>query len=691
MSGIASSGLTSAAGVVLLFCVCAIASARGDDVRVVLSDAPVLLEIGDVSGDSIRVFINHADYTALASIARPGQLQIDTSFAPLPAGEHTIKVYRVNAFGEWLEWQSTSIRVRGSGGFDSAEFLPRLSLENEGRTDYEAHGDAFEPDPATYQDLNAQVGFSASLRRDEFSMQTQLNAFGASRRERNLRFAELGKEAPKLDLADYNVTLNYKRAQLQLGHVTYGDHPLLMQSVGNRGIGLRAQVTRRIDFTLSRQNGSRVVGYHHLLGEMDTEHSITGSTIGIEAVPDRPGLLRAELSWMEASVRNENDFGIGTVQDAEESRGVGATLTGQLWEDRLRLSLAWARSDYTNPEDPLLSQGFGLVPVVNEENEARRASVSLDVIRNLPLTERLPFSLSLTATHDEADPLYRSLAAFAQADNQQNRYGFNAILGVVNINMNFNRSEDNLDDIPSILKTRTVGQDLSVNLPLPELFRDEQGQAGLWIPSLNYSNTRVHQFAANNPDASVSGFDGGSHLPNQLSRSQSVGLSWSFNRVQFGWNLSRSRQDNRQLGRENADFENRTNGINVSWNVSAGLNLNMSLARTRIDNQEQHLKQYSDSGNLSLDWRFLEHWNWNLNVASNRGHDNADVAENRAKNLDARLSRNVFMKLPLLGETSGNLFVSYSRTDDTSVNRAFDFRSRGDSWAVNTGISLDIF
>lgn len=656
----------------------------------VQTDSP--LDIRFDSGDlphegNLRILLGQTDVTPLGKFIAPGLLRLDLGALRLPSGEQELILYRVQSQEQWNELVRFPVKVLTAAGFETSEVTKRLAVTTKGQWDEGHHGDAAAPARATYQDLAVQAGVSTRHTRKDREIRTHANVVSSSVRGEALRFYELGEDAYKTDLADYLVEFESDRTHLAVGHISYGNNSLLLNNVSNRGLWLRHQLGDRADISVNRMNGSRVVGFNNLLGLSSSDHSISAATVGYEALRERPGGLRVELMYLDATVQNMVGFNFGQVPDAEKNSGWGLTVIGTTADGRWRANTSFARSTYTNPDDPLLSLGQTLVAVQATTNNARHLDVAYNLVQNKMLGEQ-PLTVSLQVTHDRTDPLYKAVGAYAQADFQQNQIHLNSQLGPITARLLHSRGEDNLDDIPTILKTRTERSGFNASLPFASLLSDPS-QPNLWLPNVSYSYDYVHQYAANIPDPVNSGFNSASHLPDQVNRVHGLNLNWSIASWSLAYRFSASEQDNRQLGREGADFRNYGNDISLGAYLGK-LSANVSLGRQRNVNEEQDLTNYTDNGSFSFNYRISNRWSLSSSYSQTRGHDQLGSSESRGET--ANLQAAGGFDLPLgARKVPAQLGFSYSWQDSDNVNSLFNFQSAARYWTFNSTLTFRFY
>ena len=365
----------------------------------------------------LAVLLGETDLTPLFT-ATPERLIYESATLGLPAGESELTVYLVTPDDRWSELARIPIRVRTRGGFEKASIDPRLDLGNEGQV-AEGHApDESRPPRDTYQDMTAFTGFTTVHARGGWTVQTQLNATGVSHREKALRFAEKGDEAPRFDLSDYRVDLEKGIVRASLGHASFGGNRHLVNGFGSRGATLSLRLGSRADLTTAWLHGTTIVGWNHFVGFDRRQHRMAAATLGLEAFPSMPGALRVEATTLRGSVLPLPGFNQGVVNDAEESSGWALRLVGATPGQRGRVEAGYSRNRFDNPPDPFLSQGADLVEVEPTTRGARYLETSYAAVPAWSITPSVSARLTATYRHERVEPLYRTVAAFVQADQR---------------------------------------------------------------------------------------------------------------------------------------------------------------------------------------------------------------------------------------------------------------------------------
>ncbi|MBL8323426.1 MAG: hypothetical protein JNJ89_00555 [Rubrivivax sp.] len=673
-----------------------------------------------------RLFIGTRDVTALARLAAPGSIELASAAGPWPPGESALVVHGADG----SELARLPLQVRTAAGFERSETTPRLDLGSEGRTT-DRRSDGQPTSPRTGRAAGTLgAGLAWKAQRDGLALEAAANLAGHSQRERALRFATLGAQAPKADLADYRLALGWRGHGAEIGHVTGGTHPLLLQGFASRGLGLKGRLGERADVAVHALRGSAIVGYDELGGLDDAEHRVLALTFGTELVAGRPGALRAELSVLDAAVRSEAGFNIGSVPDAERSRGVGLRIAAASEGGRLAGELALARSRFTNPFDPALAQGGELQPVQPEQRHAVSASLRWAALQQWPLGDtsagRL-LDLSFDLRHDHAQPLYRSLGASVVPDQQATRAGMQLALSGATLQLGAATRVDNLARIATLLRTRTDEATSALTLPLatwllpappsapaapkaataetsttnPDATTTTDAAAAAepaapaggpgfnpW-PTLSLNGKWVHQRAVNAPAEVDSGI-AATHRPDQLTREQQLNLSWTLGAHSLGYGVSRSTVDNRQVGRERADFHRLAHQASLNLALGEAWRAALAVARTRQASIDTGLVNHTLGGSLQLDWAVNERWAVSASVKHDLADDSRELARQASDGAQLQFTHRFGMPgitKPLPGQAFLRLGYEAQRQRDSVAESALRYKA---AW-VDLGLSFSFF
>lgn len=624
-------------------------------------------------------FINNTDVTELVSAMGEGRFRYNSTLVPLPSGEIELVVYS-GLQGNWQQIHSEPMNVLTPKGFERANLAVSGSVSVDSQWDADATGDIAPPEEEQFHNGNLQLAFASEHERGNFNLETGANVVGVSKQENALRYGEDGERAPKVDLSDYIVSAKKGRLKLALGHITYGNNPLLLNGLSNRGVNGGYKIMPWLDIGFTQQSGSALAGWDNFLGVANSKHRISAGSIGVELPTSMPGRLRIEYTWVNGQTESKSDFGAGQVTDVEKQSGWGITLDTGWFDERLTATVAWAKSRFSNPlDEALLSNEFGETPVeVRETSDtAWQFQVAYELLRDS--SPERPFSATLSWQKQRADAQYRALAAFPSADNLSEQFRARGRLYAANWQLQHGTSEDNVDNIANLLKTRTRDNQASVELDLKQLFTTSHAA----LPKANVRLQQMHQYALNKPNSDDSDFNGDSHLPDQMNDLLDLSLDWSLGNFSLGYAWSQSKQDNRQPGREEADFDRLNHALNGSANLFDSVSLNLSIGRAKNLDKEQQTEFYNRNGSLTVVWQMGSDWSLDTGYSLNRDFTSLGSSESQSTAVHLGLSQNW-----TLGGISGQWNLRYAEQRNRSLDTTFDFDSRAENWAITSGLSI---
>lgn len=621
----------------------------------------------------LAVLVGTLDLTDL--FERRGQTLVyrpDT--LPLPSGENELAVFLVTPEGEWREAARFPLRVLTARGFERATFSPQIDLQGTGMVH-----ERFEPQGAgtpQQDDASMNLVLNGTLARSGWQFTGRVHTLGVSDRERALRYGQEGDDAPLVDLSDYSFRLDRaedQRTYFELGHVSHRQHRHLMPGFASRGVILGAPLGAAGAARFAALSGSSIVGWNNFTGLAQSDHRILAAGVGWQLVPTRPGTVVVDLDYLDGSLLPRNSFNAGSITDAETSQSWGLRISGATPSGRLRFDTGYARSRFHNPFDPTLAFDLDLVAVREEERDARYLDVTWDVVQ-ARFIGRHATSLSLALRHERVDPQYRTVAAAVQSDIDQNVLELNGLFGPMHFQLAHARAEDNLDDLPSVLTTKTRRSNAGMGVALSNLFASPSRFTS-WLPMLSYNFDRVHQFGVGIPINS--GFSA-SHVPDQVSDRHGIGLSWQGASWRLSYRADYSEQDNRQPGREHADFEHRVHALSLSLALSQALDVNFEVSRDRSYSFESARIDRNRNYSFGLAWNIVRSLYFTGTVALTESFDEPRTSSSDSTNLDLNLSYRVQWRSTTGRALLGQLFLRYSDLDLSTRNRLFglDFDSR---------------
>jgi hypothetical protein len=681
----------------------------------VAPDAPIELRLNRplaISEGRLAVLLGQTDLTALFK-ATENALRYSPPALPLPLGDIEVTVYLVSPRDEWKLLARFPLRVAAKAsapatqnappaekpkqlGFDKFIIAPTLTLGVKSQVAETHFPAASRPLRPTFADAIVRAGLRTQMTREGFNLQSQFDLAGSSFQREALRFGVLGKQAPHVDLSSYTIQLQTGRSQqsrLLSGNATFGTHRHLVNNYESRGVTLLLPLGARSTLALAALNGTRIVGFDNFFGLEERRHQVQSATWGFEFLPKRPGGLRLETSYLNGSLLPRNHFNQNTVTDTERSRGWGLRLLASDAAQRWQLEGGFARSRFTNPSDPLLNQSFSVVPVQATTRNARYLDASYQLLRELAVSKTRKANLTLSLRHERVDPLFRGIGAGTQADLLQNQVDLIGSLGEVSINASFGGFNNNLDELPALLKTLTRRRAFNLNTPLAPLLKLPEKQS-VWWPRIAFSYDRTHQFAPTVPRNG--GFDGNdnnlSFIPNQVSLNQFFTADWQLPKWRFGYRLNRSFQDNRQIRREFADLQNLVNVFTLGLSPSTRLDVNFELHAESAENRETQRTDRTLRFNLNLNWRMTQKMTLTANFANTTLGDLARTASSRNTDFNLQWSRRwVFNEQSRFRKLQAQFFIIYANRYAHAHDTVFGLNNLRKTQTLNSGLNFTFF
>jgi len=197
---------------------------------------------------------------------------------PLPVGASAVKVFLVTPSNEWRELTQLTLRVKTTAPAEAGprqpgdqtqpsagapaptasarkyHFTPSLTLGMKSQMTERHFPESNRPQRSTFADLTLQASLKSEITNKWFGNQMQFDLAGSSFQKEALRFANLGENAPKIDLSSYLMQFQLKQvneAKFQVGHTTFGNNRHLIKSFGSRGITFSMPLGKRSDLSLA--------------------------------------------------------------------------------------------------------------------------------------------------------------------------------------------------------------------------------------------------------------------------------------------------------------------------------------------------------------------------------------------------------------------------------------------------------
>lgn len=639
------------------------------------------------SDGRLSIWIGSDDVTNICTIQND-HIVYPADIVSLPAGEHTIKVYFVQDDDTWDEMDEFPLKVRTIGGFEEVTATPGLTLTNKGQLTEQKDPEEPVSDRPTFQDITGQLNLKLLAEKNGWQVDAESQIMGVSFERDALRFRELEDDAPKIDLSRYQINARNRGTALTAGHLRHGQHRHLLNGFQSRGLMFNQSIDNYLDISVAGTYAGNVVGWNRFTGLTDPGHRIVSGTVGFEAIESSPGALRLEGTAVFGSQKPRNSFNQEAILDSETSRGAGLKILSSLWERRIRSEASLAMSSFLNPNDRDLNQGQELVPVLTENRLAWYGDISAQIIRNLNLLPRIRINLQTGYQFNRIDPLYETVGIFVQGDIEEHQFSAAASAGPINMNIQHQRSEDNLDNLPSILKTLSRQSNFQVQLPVRNLIGRDSNIPAWLMPNLGYSFNYLHQFGAGVPPEG--GFDE-SHVPDQINHVYQASAAWQNRAWSMSYRFQKTYQNNRQPGRERDDFIRSGHiaslrlkpftFLDLSTNFNYDLDENMAAQETEISRKLGFSLQLRPVNSLSLRGAYQPSRTFDRAETRLRTHTQISLEANW---------RFQFMK-NLTNPPGGSLYLRYSKQQNFIDDPFRELPDENMTWTLQSGVTLNLF
>ena len=513
----------------------------------------------------LALVVGGMDVTSVSERS-PSSIMYRPTVFPLPAGETELVLYRHRG-SRWDEIRRLSIRVAQAAGASHTTFSHSATVGNKGQVAEGRSAGMPAPDRRTFQDFVLNAGLSSQFENGGWTLATQSNYLGVSRRQEALGFAAHGNGAPLLDLADYSVGIRSLNATATFGNVTLGNSRHLLNNFAARGgtVGVSHGGT---SLMVGATSGSPQVGWTDLTGLDRPTDRVFGATLGQELDATHPGLLRVDVTLLDGSKQPRPSFTQAAVVDAERSAGGSMQLSAALPNQRARIATGYTRSRFENPShDPQLIGDTVLKRPRPTTRGARFVEASVVALQNLATPLGGPANVTLGFRDERVDPLFRSVAAAsAQADHQQDGADATISIGAISGQVSQNWSHDNLGRLQSVLTTRSSATTASVAVPLAAVAAPRAGRGALLLPMLAFTFKATRQAAEGTP---VNGAFRPTDLPDQFNTVGDATATWQAGAMRVALRANAATQDNRQETRQNADFDSGVFSVSVGRTLGA--------------------------------------------------------------------------------------------------------------------------
>ena len=638
----------------------------------------------DTKEGELVLLVDGVDVTALSSRTASSISYRPPEGLPDATGDVVVFARRGTRWTEIKRFVRSAVKAAGAPAFSATR---SASVGNKGQLAEGRSGGFPIPDRRRFQDFVFNAGVHTSKETPTWSLSTQSNYMGVSRREDALRFGVRGTRAPMLDLSDYVVALRKSNATLSLGHVSFGNSRHLASNVAARGATL-GWTDGATTLSVGALSGSPQVGWSDPIGLERPTNRMFAATIGREVLRSKPGVLRVDATVLDGSKLPIVGFTQGAIVDAEQSAGGTVQVSAASPSQRFRVVSGYTRSRFENPRrDAQLLDGTPAPRPTPTTRGAVFAEGNAAILQNAaPFGAHAPTSLTFGVRHERIDPLFRSIAAATAADRQESVADATMSVGAVILQASQNWNHDNVGRVASVLTTNGRATTTSVAIPIGSI-GDARHHAA-FFPTLTLAVNRVRQFADQVP---TNGSFRDQDLPNQVTLITDAAAMWQAGRVRLTVRANHSDQDNRQALREHADFAAGVTALSLGTALGArgdvGIDLGKEFQSSKERNETTRVRRYTLNGT------FRPLMNTGLLGAVSLVHTRPPVGSVTV-NTDARmeLSQNL-----LAGPSGprGQLFLRYGRTasflPDLTLLAIERERLRREQWTVSSGFNLRLF
>lgn len=656
--------------------------------KLILPDAAIAFNLNRRlrENEKIAVTIAETDVSGLF-VQAENQFNYDAKLLPLPVGNSTVTVYLIEPNGNWRELlrlpmsvQNPKIEETKSENSASADGLkpeiqetpkaaqPEQTANAESKTEETKTETPVETEKtrffkflptftismaaqpfqsnfpienrpekrATFNDFDFTGSIKTEGKIGVLKNESNFDFAGSSFKQKTLQFGALGEKALDVDLASYLMNFEVGKAKVSLGHTSFGSNRHLVSSFSSRGLSVNVPLNERFDLTGGILNGTSILGFGNFFGLSKIRHQMQGATLGIEIFPKRKNAMRVEVTGFNGYLQALNGVSEGRIVDAERSRGFGLRFLTSDKSDRFKLEFGYALSRFSNPQDTTLDPEGNAVPLPAAVRSAHYADASYQILKDIKLTKTKNLNLNFAFRYEFVEPLFRSLGASAAADKFSNEYAFDGSIGEITFQAGHLRSNDNLRNVPSILKLLTRTNRFAVALPLTALIGKSENPSP-FLPRLGYSVDRTKNFGAGIPTNGGFEIDLAT-IPELVNTNQIFSAAWQFKRFNVEYTYNRSFADNRQKDNEKDDQLGWVHGISVGVNPLRTLSFNGGLTFDSQRNFSLETVNQTKSVNVGASWQMFKGATLTGDVSHALAGDLAKTSRNRNVNYSGQFA-----------------------------------------------------
>jgi hypothetical protein len=300
---------------------------------------------------------------------------------------------------------------------------------------------------------------------------------------------------------------------------------------------------------------------------------------------------------------------------------------------------------------------------------------------------KTPLTFTMALKHERVDPLYRTVVATPQADLEQNALEALLQLGNLSLQGSVGEAEDNLAGLETVLKTKTRRSGALAAFPLAAVFAKTDGSPRAFLPAVSWTFQRVHALGASIPNDPAFG---ASQVPDQVNLAHVGALDWTIGAVRAGYRLTWADQDNRQPGRERADFLNDGHGLAFGL-ATTRFDLAVDGNLERAENEEQPRVDTTERLGLIAGFRPLSGLTFAGIVQSSRTKNDTGTAKSHARSYELTGTYRLERKVSASRSLSAQLLLRWALRENDSTDTLFGTASDTRVWIVSSVVTLSFF
>ena len=675
------------------------------------------------STEKIAVTLEQTDISGLFT-QNENRLIYNAALLPLPSGKSNLAVFLIESNNNWKEIARLPIEVKSepSAVADgssqntttvSETITPEIkppNTENSAETEktkrfnflpsftigikslpFQSNFpiDARPAERATFTDFTLSGSLKNEIKAGNLTSESNFDFAGSSFKPETLQFGTLGRKAADVDLASYIMNVRIGKAKFAFGHTSFGSNKHLVNSFSSRGFSFTMPITKNFDISAGILNGTSVLGFGNFFGVSKIRHQVQGITLGFEFFPKRANAMRLEITGFNAYLQALNGVSENRINDAERSRGLGLRFLTSDKTERFKLEFGYSFSRFFNPQDTQLDPDGNASALPAVVRSAHYLETSYQIFKDLKLTKTKNLNLTFLFRYEFVEPLYKSVGASAAADKFTHDYGVDASIGEITIQAGHTRFNDNLGNVPSILKSLTRGNRFAVALPLNAILT-KPDKPSPFLPRLSYSFDRTLQFGAEIP------INGGfeidvSTIPNQLNTNQNFTSAWQFKKLNLDYTYSRTYADNRQKGSEQSDQIGYAHGVTIGVNPLEILSFNVGLNFDNSTNSELAQTNKTKILTLGINLQPFKNATFSGNFSNALAGDSANVVNNKNANFDIQFAYNFNIEKSAFKKFGMQTFIRFADVFSRSRNLSVDVNDRTRTKTLNAGMTFNFF